>query len=129
MYSRCQAILIIIYPKTGPAQTSPPVAPVKPVVDHYYGTGITDPYRYMENLKDPAVQGWIKAQNDYTSLMLGAIPGRHQLLARIQELDRSVPRVSARVLPGDVYLISKRLPAEDIEKLYSGKAEIIRTDF
>jgi hypothetical protein len=35
------------------APPSPPVAPVKPVTDDYYGTKIVDPYRYMENLKDP----------------------------------------------------------------------------
>ena len=45
---------------------SPPSAPVRPVTDIYYGTKVTDPYRYMENLADPEVQSWMKTQNDYT---------------------------------------------------------------
>ena len=97
---------------------SPPVAAVKPVTDVYYGKKITDPYRYMEDLKDPEVQAWMKAQNDYTRAVLASIPGRTKLLARIEELDQSVPRVGAERLPGDLYLISKRLPTEEVAKLY-----------
>jgi prolyl oligopeptidase len=97
---------------------SPPVAPVKSVTDDYYGTKVVDPYRYMENLKEPEVQAWIKAQNDYTRAALASIPGRAQLLARIQELDQSVPRVFAAQLPGDLYLVQKRFPKEDVAKLY-----------
>lgn len=98
--------------------SSPPVAPVRPVTDDYFGTKITDPYRYMENLKDPEVQAWIKAQNDYTRAMLDGITSRQQLLARIRELDQSVPQVEAQRLPGDLYLILKQLPGEDVAKLY-----------
>lgn len=47
-------------------QSAPPVAPVRPVIDDYYGTKIVDNYRYMENLKDPEVQEWFKIQNDYS---------------------------------------------------------------
>lgn len=56
----------------GRAQTggTPPVAPVRPVTDDYYGTKVVDPYRYMENVNDPEVQAWMKAQNDYTRAML-----------------------------------------------------------
>jgi prolyl oligopeptidase len=97
---------------------SPPVAPVKPVIDTYHGIQVSDPYRYMENLEDPAVQSWFKAQNDVTRAALASIPGRDQLLKRIGELDASVPRVSADRLPGDVYLVSKRLPGEDASKIY-----------
>jgi len=93
--------------------SSPPVAPVKPVTDDYYGTKVVDSYRYMENLKDPEVQAWMKAQNDHTRAALASIPGRPQLLARIRELDQSVPQVGASRLPGDLYLIYKRLPTED----------------
>ena len=42
----------------------PPVAPVQTVVDTYFGQKVEDPYRYMENQKDPAVVAWMKAQAD-----------------------------------------------------------------
>ena len=44
---------------------SPPVAPVKVVQDKYHGTTISDPYRYMEDFKDPEVQSWVKGQADF----------------------------------------------------------------
>jgi len=97
---------------------SPPVAPVRPVSDDYYGTKIVDPYRYMENLKDPEVQAWMRAQNDYTRAVLAQIPGRQKLLERIRELDQSVPQIGAIRLPGDVYEIWKQLPGEDASKVY-----------
>ena len=65
------------------AQTSPPVAPVRNVVDDYFGTKITDPYRWMEDMKAAEFQTWIKAQNDYTRAVLDLIPGRKALLASI----------------------------------------------
>jgi len=37
---------------------------------------ITDPYRYFENLGDPEVQSWFKAQADYASAMLDNLPMR-----------------------------------------------------
>jgi len=102
---------------------SPPRAPVRPVTDTYYGIKITDPYRYMENLDDPEVQSWIKAQNDYTRAVLASLPGRQQLLARIVELGESIAADIGSMLrlPGDVYLYSKHVATEDIYKLYIRK--------
>ena len=39
----------------------PPKAPSQPVTETYFGKQITDPYRNLENLQDPAVQRWMKA--------------------------------------------------------------------
>jgi len=97
---------------------SPPAAPVRPIADDYYGTKVVDPYRYMEDLNNAEVQAWMKAQNDYTRAVLARIPGREPLLARIRELDRSVPQVEAWRLPGDCYIVRKQLPGEDVAKLY-----------
>jgi prolyl oligopeptidase len=64
----------------------PPVAPVRPVTDDYFGTAVIDNYRYMENLKDPEVQAWMKAQNSYTRKVLERLPGRAALAKRIQSV-------------------------------------------
>ncbi|MGH9727375.1 MAG: prolyl oligopeptidase family serine peptidase [Candidatus Acidiferrales bacterium] len=126
LFCACVLALLIAHPAVDlqaqsprpSSPTSPPVAPVRPVTTDYYGTKVVDPYRYMESLKDPEVQAWMKEQNDYTHATLANIPGRAKLLARIRQFDQSVPQVSVQRLPGHLYLIRKRLATGDVFKLY-----------
>ena len=99
--------------------SAPPVATVRVVTDEYFGVKVADPYRYMEDLTNGEVSAWFKGQNDYTRAVLGRIPGRASLLARIKTLDEGAPaRVTdARRLPGDRYFYQKRLAAEDVARL------------
>ncbi len=69
-------LLVLLLASLASAQQKPPVAPVRPVVDDYYGTKITDPYRWMENTKEPEFQNWAKGQASYTDVMLKSLPGR-----------------------------------------------------
>ena len=64
----------------------PPVAPVQPVVDTLHGVRVPDPYRAMENLKDPAVRDWFKGQGAHARSQLDRIAGREALEKRITEL-------------------------------------------
>lgn len=73
-------------PKSATALPTLPPAPQKPVTDIFYGTSLVDPYRWMENLSDPDVQHWMKAQSDYTNTVLAALPGRAPLLAKMHSL-------------------------------------------
>jgi len=100
--------------------TAPPVAPIRPVTTDYYGTKVVDPYRYIENLKDPQVEEWFKGQNAYARSVLAKIPGRDALLARIRELDASTPAKVSNVnqLPGERYFYEKMLSTEIISRLY-----------
>ena len=66
--------------------------PSRAASDTYFGTTVTDSYRYMEDLSAPEVQQWAHAQADFARAALDAIPGRAQLLARIRELEASVAR-------------------------------------
>ncbi len=102
---------------------NPPVAPVRNVTDAYFGVEVNDPYRYMENLSDPEVAVWMKAQNDFTRSLLDRIPGRKEMLTRIQVLDDAVAaRVrDVRRLPNERYFYLKRLPQDDTFKLYMRK--------
>ena len=104
----------------GTAAQAPPVAPVRSVTEEYFGTQVVDPYRYMENLKDPEVADWFKKQNDYTRAALASIPGRDALLAKIKNLDESaLARVfDERRLPTGRYFFQKRLASEDVAKIY-----------
>jgi hypothetical protein len=71
------------------------VAPIRPVTDDYFGTKVVDPYRYMENLKDPEVQAWFKAQDDSARAVLAKIPGRQQLLDPSSSSTKGLPTMSA----------------------------------
>ncbi|HXY01121.1 MAG TPA: prolyl oligopeptidase family serine peptidase [Candidatus Limnocylindrales bacterium] len=99
---------------------APPVAPVRPVTDEYFGVKVVDPYRYMEDMQNPEVAAWFKGQNDYARAVLAAIPGRDPLFARIKALDEGAEArtTDVRRLPGDHYFYQKRLASEDVPKLY-----------
>ena len=100
------------------AQSAPPTTPVREVTDDYFGTKVTDPYRWLENTKDPEVVAWMKAQNDYTRAVLARIPGRDQLLTRIKALDNSGSVVSELQVWGGRYFYLKTEPGSDNRKLY-----------
>ena len=91
------------------AADGPPVAPVRPVTETYFGTPVVDPYRYLEDLKDPAVQAYMKAQAAYTQDVLAKIPGREALLDRIHALGNADTRRGSVVRRGQrfFYLLSE----------------------
>jgi prolyl oligopeptidase len=97
-----------------------PVAAIKPVVDTYFGTTVTDPYRYMEDPNSSEVQQWASAQSDHARAVLDAIPGRKKLFTRIAELEASVQQRVTDVtrLPGEVYFYEKRGADDNQFKLF-----------
>ncbi|MFI5229075.1 MAG: prolyl oligopeptidase family serine peptidase [Gemmatimonadales bacterium] len=100
-------------------QAPPPVAPVRPVTDDYFGTKVVDNYRYFENLQDPEVQQWMKAQADYTRATLDALPGRAALVDRITALIQSIPAGVAglEIVGGRYYTLRNPADAQS-PKLY-----------
>jgi len=111
-----------------------PEAPVRPVIEDYFGAKVVDPYRYMENLQDPEVQAWFKREDDRTRAMLATIPGRLRLLDRIKQLDQSAPYQIQNVqrFQGEKYFYLKMLASEEVGKLYErdglGGAEKLLVD-
>jgi prolyl oligopeptidase len=93
----------------------PAPPPAKNVAETYFGTSVDDPYRFFEEVNDPAVQTWMKAQADAATAILAKLPGRDPLLARIKEIeskaagltDRAVRAASGR------YFFLKRDPADN----------------
>ncbi len=73
-------------PPEPPRKPRPPVAPVKAVADNYFGQPVTDAYRYMEDLKDPEVGAYLRAQGEFARRSLDALPGRKAMLERINAL-------------------------------------------
>jgi prolyl oligopeptidase len=106
-------------PATAQTNTAP-IAAVRNVTDSFFGTTITDPYRYFENKKSPEVVAWMKAHNDQARSTLAKIPGRDAMLANLTRYDASVSdRVgSITRLPGDLYFLERRAAADNQFKLY-----------
>ncbi|MBS0447605.1 MAG: S9 family peptidase [Proteobacteria bacterium] len=100
------------------AAQQPPVAPVRPVTTDYFGTRVTDDYRYMENLADPEVRAWMRGQADHARAVLDAIPGRRALLERIHALHGSDLRRGGFVRRGERYFYEVREPGAEVSKLY-----------
>jgi prolyl oligopeptidase len=104
--------------RPNPDVPTPPSTAKHDVVDSYFGTNITDPYRWLEDLKSAEVSAWMKAQNDYTRSVLDRIPGRDNLRARIAELDNTGVQVNALQSFGGRLFYLKRTAGDDNRKLY-----------
>jgi prolyl oligopeptidase len=102
------------------AQYNYPASFLKPVVDNYFGTNVTDNYRWLENIKDSSVVKWFKDQADYTNSILSKIPGQHTLINEMEKLDsmQSIIYGIAK-LTNNTFFFTKRLPGEQIAKIYS----------
>lgn len=92
------------------AQDAPPVAKRVRATDDYYGTRVADPYRWMENDKDPDLLPWLQAQDAYARRSLGKIPGRDALLARVSALSGDLA-VTRRAVGAGTLLFFERQPA------------------
>jgi prolyl oligopeptidase len=55
-------------------------------VDDYFGTKVSDPYRWLEDDNSAETKAWVEAQNKVTFDYLKTIPEREQLKKRLTEL-------------------------------------------
>lgn len=83
-----------------------PATRTSDVVDNYFGTDVPDPYRWLEDDRDPEVEGWVKEQNKVTQDFLSQIEYRPQLEERLGAL-LNYERVSSPRKVGDYYFFSK----------------------
>jgi len=95
-----------------------PSTPVREVVDDYFGTKVSDPYRWLENTRDPEVIACLEAQNSYARAVLASIPGRDHLLDRIRELDCGETLFTGLKVGGAGFFYLKNEPGSDASKLY-----------
>ncbi|HKA40376.1 MAG TPA: prolyl oligopeptidase family serine peptidase [Burkholderiales bacterium] len=56
------------------------------VADDYFGTRVSDPYRWMEDLNSPELAAWVTAENKLTFDYLERLPLREHFRRRITEL-------------------------------------------
>ena len=58
----------------------------KPVTDTYFGTEVTDNYRWLEDDRSTETEQWVKAENEITFNYLNKIPYRETLKKRLSDL-------------------------------------------
>ena len=101
------------------AQTQYPPTQTVDVTDTYFGIAYKDPYRWLENLKDAAVDRWFKAQAALTDDLLASIPARDALADEWMRLDELQPATYDTIAfeNGRVFY-KKTLGGENVGKLY-----------
>ncbi|HUA67745.1 MAG TPA: prolyl oligopeptidase family serine peptidase [Candidatus Saccharimonadales bacterium] len=87
--------------------------------DTYFGKTYSDPYRWLENLKDDDVKAWFKAQAKLTDDTLAKIPARDALVREWMALDKLRPAAYSDIgyEHGRVFY-KKTLGGENVGKLY-----------
>lgn len=68
------------------ANLKPPATQIIDVKTDYFGTVVSDPYRWLEDGPSANVQAWIETQNAYADGILAAYPGRTAISQRIRQL-------------------------------------------
>ena len=75
-------------------------------VDEYFGTKVSDPYRWLEDDTSAQTAAWVKAQNEVTFAYLNEIPFREKIKERLTKI-WDYPKVTAPYKEGGRYYYSR----------------------
>jgi prolyl oligopeptidase len=107
-----------LWAAAGTAVPPAPVARIDAAHDTYFGESLSDPYRWMENGKDPEWLPFLKGQNDHTRAILDALPARAPLLKRIRQLSGDTVTTSRVQRAGGLIFFTQRPQGADNFKLF-----------
>ena len=85
--------------------------------DTFFGTKVPDPYRWLEDGKDPEVIAWAESQNTLTRSYLDALPGRPALQKRYHDL-LYIDTISTPLRAGDRFFYMKKSSTQEKAVLY-----------
>lgn len=114
----------------GPPQSLPPATARHAASSVLHGVRVADPYRWLENPDDPAVQAWISAQNAHTEKLLAAMPDGKVLTARVRQLAITSTTRSSPLLAGGTLFFMQETPPQPQPQLMAqawpdGKARVL----
>ena len=106
-----------------------PVSRKTDSVDTYFGTKISDPYRWLEDDRSAETGEWVKAQNKVTFDYLATIPFREKVKERLTKI-WNFSKVSAPFKKGKNYFFYKNDGIQNQSVLYvqeglSGKSRVL----
>jgi len=96
---------------------APPAADAVPVIDNYFGTKITDNYRWLEDSKSAETRDFIERQIAYTDRYLKQARVRPEFAENLDALIH-VTSWSTPIQRGDSLFFTKRLSGEEQASIY-----------
>ena len=111
------AIAQTIHGREGITMPPPPAVQAIPVVDDYFGTKITDNYRWLEDAKSPATRAFIEAQNAYTAQYMQQVRIRPQAVEGLTALE-NIAVTTAPFERANNYFFARRLAGEQQFSIY-----------
>ncbi|MEW6235142.1 MAG: prolyl oligopeptidase family serine peptidase [Candidatus Omnitrophota bacterium] len=98
-----------------------PSARREAVIDDFFGTKVSDPYRWMENPAAPDTQAWVEAENQITQSYLEKIPSRPEIEKRLTTM-WDFPKYGVPTKEGGRYFFSKNDGLQNQSVLYWQKS-------
>lgn len=89
-------------------------------VDDYFGTTISDPYRWLEDDRSAETAAWVAAQNKVTQDYLSKIPFREKVRKKLEEM-WNYPKYSSPRKVGEYYYYYKNDGLQNQSILYRQK--------
>ena len=102
-----------IHGREGIILPSPPPVETDPVIDDYFGTKITDNYRWLEDAKSTQTRQFIDAQNAYTARYLKQARIRSQILDDLDPLE-NVTETTSPWQRADSYFFRRRVAGIEV---------------
>ena len=102
------------------AQLQYPVTKKVDTADTYFGTKVTDPYRWLEDDKSAETKDWVTAQNAVTHAYLDKIPYRKNFQEAIEKVF-NYPKYSAPFRKGEWFYFYKNDGLQNQSVLYRQK--------
>jgi len=91
-----------------------PESPRNSITDEYHGIPIEDPYRWLEDTKDPKVREWTEAQNKLVRETLDTVPQRSAFFEQLKKIygEASPDYFSLKARNGKFFAIKKQPPLQ-----------------
>lgn len=92
--------------------------------EEVFGSKINDPFRFAENLKDSVVIDWTNDQRESSLRVLNKIEKRNRIVEEQVKYDEQKSSVISklRISENGMYFYLKRLPNQNVPKLYYRKS-------
>ena len=110
-------LLVLLVPAASAQPLDYPPAPRVDHTDTYHGVAIADPYRWMEDLADPALHAWMHAQDDLRAAYLADSALVQRLYHRIAGLTPASAR-SAPTQRGSATFYYERTAGQATSNLF-----------